>query len=136
MIGAGGPRDRACRSLRPKWKWFMQPTFAISYTPTLKRLAAVLAMAVALAACARDLPAQSAPAAAPAQAAGPAPDAGPAVADAVVRALPDFTQLVDRYGPAVVNVEVVEKPQAGGGAGLSPDDPLYDFFHRFGVPAP
>ena len=55
----------------------------------------------------------------------------------MVRSLPDFSQLVDRYGPAVVNVEVVEKAPAGGGIqGLSPNDPLYDFFRRFGVPAP
>ncbi len=50
---------------------------------------------------------------------------------------PDFSQLVERYGPAVVNVEVVEKAPAGGGIqGLSPNDPFYDFFRRFGIPAP
>jgi len=45
-------------------------------------------------------------------------------------ALPDFSQLVDRYGPAVVNVEVVEKAPARGRGlqGLSPNDPFYDFF--------
>src|SRR5205823_13428369 len=55
-----------------------------------------------------------------------------------LRGLPDFSQLVDRYGPAVVNVEVVEKVQAaaGGPPGLSPNDPFYDFFRRFGVPGP
>ncbi|HTY48433.1 MAG TPA: DegQ family serine endoprotease [Steroidobacteraceae bacterium] len=45
--------------------------------------------------------------------------------------MPDFSGLVERYGPAVVNVEVVEKPQAEGDEG---DDPLNDFFRRFGVP--
>jgi serine protease Do len=118
---------------------FMYPKVDESFTPALQRLAAVLAMAVALAACSRDLPAQStraAPPAAPTSAAESVAEAPTPVAEGVVRALPDFTQLVDRYGPAVVNVEVVEKPQAGGGAGLSPDDPLYDFFRRFGVPAP
>jgi len=55
----------------------------------------------------------------------------------MVRALPDFSPLVEKYGPAVVNVEVVEKAQAQGGPqGLSPNDPFYDFFRRFGIPTP
>ncbi|MGH8322763.1 MAG: trypsin-like peptidase domain-containing protein, partial [Steroidobacteraceae bacterium] len=55
-----------------------------------------------------------------------------------MRALPDFSSLVEKYGPAVVNVEVVEKPQPtnGGVPGLSPNDPFFDFFRRFGIPAP
>ena len=54
------------------------------------------------------------------------------------RVLPDFAGLVDRFGPAVVNVSVVGKRQtiAGLGGGLSPDDPFYEFFRRFGIPAP
>ena len=51
--------------------------------------------------------------------------------------MPDFSALVERYGPAVVNVEVVERPQATGGRGGSgpdADDPLNDFFRRFGIP--
>src|ERR1700730_9233252 len=119
----------------------MNPKFESS----LQRTIALCAIAVALAACSRDLSAQSARAAtapvaaAPANAAAPGPAAAPAPApEPVLRALPDFSQLVDRYGPAVVNVEVVEKPQpsAGGCEGLSPNDPFYDFFHRFGVPGP
>jgi len=48
--------------------------------------------------------------------------------------LPDFTALVSKYGPAVVNIEVIEKaPEGAGGQG---DDPLNDFFRRFGIPAP
>jgi serine protease Do len=55
-----------------------------------------------------------------------------------VRALPDFSPLVEKYGPAVVNVEVVEKAQQanGGVPGLSPNDPFFDFFKRFGIPGP
>jgi len=100
----------------------------------MKRMIALCAIAVALAACSRDLSAQATRAAA-----APGPAAAPASApEPVLRALPDFSQLVDRYGPAVVNVEVVEKPQpsAGGVQGLSPNDPFYDFFRRFGVPGP
>jgi serine protease Do len=117
---------------------FMSAKFNPSLTPPLQRLATVLAMAVALAACSRDLPAQSArAAAAPAAQESTAAPGADAATDAVVRSLPDFSQLVDRYGPAVVNVEVVEKAPAGGGAqGLSPNDPFYDFFRRFGIPAP
>src|SRR5579862_80346 len=48
--------------------------------------------------------------------------------------MPDFSALVERYGPAVVNVEVVEKPQASGRGGADADDPLNEFFRRFGLP--
>ncbi len=47
--------------------------------------------------------------------------------------LPDFSPLVARYGPAVVNIEVIEKEPGSGDQG---DDPLNQFFHRFGIPAP
>src|SRR5580765_5008123 len=103
-------------------------------------------LVLALAACSRGLSAQSGHAEPPpggppagagalsAVAAQPAPAAGP---EAAVRALPDFSTLVERYGPAVVNVEVVEKAQQGGGVpGLAPNDPFYDFFRRFGIPTP
>jgi serine protease Do len=53
-----------------------------------------------------------------------------------IRGLPDFSPLVEKYGPAVVNVEVVEKAQQGDQEGISPDDPFNEFFRRFGVPAP
>ncbi|HXZ60428.1 MAG TPA: DegQ family serine endoprotease [Steroidobacteraceae bacterium] len=109
----------------------------------LRRSLAVLALAVAVGACSRDTSAQPThPAAAPATTLAAAP-AAPAAAtesgasEPVMRLLPDFTQLVERYGPAVVNVEVVEKAQpAPGFQGLSPNDPFYDFFRRFGIPAP
>jgi serine protease Do len=101
----------------------------------MQRVLAVLAVAVALGACSRELSAQAPGAAAPAPRAA---EVAPAAPEVVGRALPDFTQLVEHYGPAVVNVEVVEKarPAAGAGQGLSPDDPFYDFFKRFGLPAP
>jgi len=88
-----------------------------------------------LAACSRDSSAQL-----PRAQAQPASQtqAMPAAnTEGMVRALPDFSPLVEKYGPAVVNVEVVEKSQANGGPpGLSPNDPFYDFFRRFGIPAP
>jgi serine protease Do len=112
----------------------MDCKFDLTVGPSLQRIVAVLAVAVVLGACSRDLSAQ-----APGTAAAPAAAAAaPPPQDPVVHALPDFTQLVERYGPAVVNVEVVEKARAvaGGPQGLSPDDPFYDFFRRFGLPAP
>ena len=54
-------------------------------------------------------------------------------------ALPDFTTLVQQNGPAVVNISVVHDAEAAAPAadfGLSPDDPMYEFFRRFQVPQP
>ncbi len=55
--------------------------------------------------------------------------------------LPDFSGLVQEYGPAVVNVEVVEhaqSPSASAGGdndnGDDSNDPFNQFFHRFGIP--
>ncbi len=55
------------------------------------------------------------------------------------RVLPDFATLVEQVGPAVVNVQVLEKAHrvrnnsSEDGAG---DDPFQEFFRRFGIPAP
>jgi len=98
----------------------------------------MLCASIALAACSGGLSAQS-PDQHPrvAQAPATAPAAAPSV-EGVLRALPDFSPLVEKYGPAVVNVEVVEKAQtsSGGVPGLSPNDPFFDFFRRFGIPGP
>ena len=53
-------------------------------------------------------------------------------------ALPDFAALAEHYGPAVVNVAVVGKRQEVDfpGGGMSPNDPFYEFFRRFGQPMP
>jgi len=57
-------------------------------------------------------------------------------------ALPDFTDLVDKVGPAVVNIRTTERSKMGaqGNGGLPPgmDDPeMQEFFRRFfGVPIP
>ena len=69
----------------------------------------------------------SLPAAAPPQQA-PAP---------VVTGLPDFTELVERVGPAVVGVRTTERVRgnlrAGGG---EIDEDMQEFFRRFGLPVP
>lgn len=55
---------------------------------------------------------------------------------AVVGALPDFAPLVEQYGAAVVNVEVVQQVRPTRGPGSTSEDPLLDFFRRFGLPGP
>ena len=49
--------------------------------------------------------------------------------------LPDFGDLVEQVGPAVVNIQVVQR-SAQGTSGENPlaNDPFYDFLRRFGVP--
>ena len=73
-------------------------------------------------------------------AAAPVPrEPSPGTTAAAARGLPDFTDLVARYGPAVVNVSVVERGRAArlqDDGSASPEDPLHDFFRRFGVPPP
>jgi serine protease Do len=102
----------------------------------------VLCISIALAACYGDSSAQGSRPQSQASQAQASPQTAAAIpsvpaAEATARALPDFSPLVERYGPAVVNVEVVEKAQpAGGPQGLSPNDPFYDFFRRFGIPTP
>jgi len=73
-----------------------------------------------------------------AAAASPPPAITTASPRNVAAALPDFAGLVEHYGAAVVNVTVVGKSQpvvdVPGGGGLSPNDPFYEFFRRFGQP--
>jgi serine protease Do len=56
--------------------------------------------------------------------------------------LPDFTELVEKQGAAVVNISTVQTVHGGGGVpgftmppGMSEDDPFYEFFKRFQPPA-
>ena len=50
--------------------------------------------------------------------------------------LPDFTELVERVGPSVVNIRTTEK-RGGASAGSGEMDPnLEEFFRRFGIPLP
>lgn len=50
-------------------------------------------------------------------------------------ALPDFTQLVERVGPAVVNIRTSERVRAHAGAPEA-DEQLLELLRRFGMPAP
>lgn len=53
-----------------------------------------------------------------------------------VRALPDFTDLVDQVGPSVVNIRTLEKVTAKSPAGTPGEEEMLEFFKRFGLPTP
>jgi serine protease Do len=72
----------------------------------------------------------------PAATAASAPSAVIAPAAASTRALPDFTDLVERHGAAVVNIAVVKRAQ-GMPAQFDPNDmegPMGEMLRRFGIP--
>ena len=48
------------------------------------------------------------------------------------RGLPDFTELYEQQGPAVVSIDVTQTVQRSQLPDLSEDDPFYEFFRRFG----
>ena len=57
-------------------------------------------------------------------------------ASAAPAGLPDFAQIAERHGAAVVNISVsgtrkVSDNGAGGMPGIDPRDPFYEFFRRF-----
>jgi serine protease Do len=63
--------------------------------------------------------------------------AAPAVAQGRAGGLPDFTELYDKQGPAVVSIDVTQKSKRTHGPELAEDDPFYEFFRRFGqIPRP
>ncbi|OIR17207.1 putative periplasmic serine endoprotease DegP-like precursor [mine drainage metagenome] len=59
---------------------------------------------------------------------------------ALANSLPDFTELVEKQGPAVVNIsttQIIHAPQMFQGMpDLPEDDPFYDFFRHFAPQAP
>src|SRR5881396_1347943 len=56
----------------------------------------------------------------------------PATAAQSSRGLPDFTELYEQQGPAVVSVDVTQTVRRSQLPDLSEDDPFYEFFRRFG----
>ncbi|MDR2214517.1 MAG: Do family serine endopeptidase [Nevskiaceae bacterium] len=107
-----------------------------------RKLVFALIAGAVLSACSSSastaIPAQTVAAAAASSASAP-----------LVQGLPDFTALVDRYGPAVVNVQVTERRDAPAQQGRAnprgqpgqpgqadPNDPFSEFFRRFGIPNP
>jgi serine protease Do len=72
--------------------------------------------------------------------AAPPPNANdaprPSTQPVAVGGLPDFTPLVERYGDAVVNVEVIGTARIAADESGGAEDPLSEFFRRFGMPRP
>jgi len=96
----------------------------------LKAAVTAVSTGVAFAACSGDLRGS-------AHAIEVAAAAAPAVASPSAAALPDFSSLVEQYGPAVVNVTIVGKRrQVADIPGFAPGDPFGEFFRRFGQPIP
>ena len=63
------------------------------------------------------------------------PTTRPATPGAQAQVLPDFADLVEKYGPAVVNINTQTRDAARQQMpGLSEDDPFYEFFKRFMPP--
>ena len=66
----------------------------------------------------------------------------PGQSNAQARDLPDFTELVERVGPAVVNIRTSERARSAGtganGANGAPeiDEQMQEFLRRFGIPVP
>src|SRR5215831_15673132 len=59
----------------------------------------------------------------------------PSLPGAQAQVLPDFADLVEKYGPAVVNINTETRMAARQQIpGLSEDDPFYEFFKRFMPP--
>jgi serine protease Do len=108
--------------------------------PIISRAFGTVLLVAAFTACTpRESTAAAAntPAAPLAAAAAPAAVTGSVPAAPLVRGLPDFSALVEQAGPAVVNVDVVGRQQRVNSIpGLSPDDPFYEFFRRFGGQQP
>ncbi|KXW56831.1 MAG: DegQ family serine endoprotease [Betaproteobacteria bacterium] len=52
--------------------------------------------------------------------------------------LPDFTSLVEQLSPAVVNISTTTKAKVvhnnGMNGNIDPNDPMFQFFRRFGIP--
>ena len=60
-----------------------------------------------------------------------------APAPAAAQGLPDFTVLVEKVGPAVVNIRTTERKSAArSGSGGELDEDMLEFFRRFGIPIP
>ena len=58
-------------------------------------------------------------------------------ATAVASGLPDFADLAEKTGPAVVNIRTTERVRFGQGGAGTEDEEMQEFFRRFfGIPMP
>jgi serine protease Do len=56
----------------------------------------------------------------------------PAAGQGRAASLPDFTDLYEKQGPAVVSIDVTQQVRRQRFPDISEDDPFYEFFRRFG----
>ncbi|HCA26173.1 MAG TPA: hypothetical protein DEP05_00705, partial [Betaproteobacteria bacterium] len=95
----------------------------------MRKFLATIILPLFLLACSKPNQAQPAP-----KAAAPAP-----AKQAPLASLPDFTALVAKEGPAVVNISTTQTVHTRGFPmmnfpGMSPNNPFYQFFRRFAPP--
>lgn len=109
----------------------MQWIIAMSQRPLVRRSVAAIAAVLIFSACQPDTSSASG---APLAAFVQAPAAGTASTSAPAVSLPNFASLVQQQGPAVVNISTKGKRVRVGAPGMSPDDPFFEFFRRFGIP--
>ncbi len=110
--------------------------YDMSFQWSARRAAILFLASAAVAACSGSSSAQTG--AQPLAAASDPPGADGGSCSAGTQ-LPDFSSLVERYGGAVVNIQVVEHESASGNGndnGDDSDDPFNQFFRRFGIPGP
>ena len=60
----------------------------------------------------------------------------PSRAQGPTQVLPDFSELAEKVGPAVVNIRTTERLRANRGVNPELDEDLLEFFRRFGLPIP
>ena len=61
---------------------------------------------------------------------------GSLAAPAQAQGLPDFTELVEKVGPTVVNIRTTERARAARSGSGELDEDMLDFFRRRGIPIP
>ena len=108
----------------------------MSTRPAARRAITAVALLTLFTACSTEASSPAGASSSSSAVAAAAAQSAPVAARAAGSMLPDFASLVERYGPTVVNVATITKRQAVSMPGLSPDDPFYEFFRRFGVPNP
>jgi len=62
------------------------------------------------------------------------PGVAPTAWAQAIGSLPDFTDLVERVGPSVVNIRTTERPSRSSRGEMDPQ--MEEFFRRFGIPLP
>jgi serine protease Do len=102
----------------------------------MKRYLALFAVALALSGCKQETPGTTQPATTPPTSASAPAATASSSPPPVVSGLPDFTPLVERTGPAVVNVVTTRTTRSNTALSEGAGDPLSEFFRRFLPDAP